>query len=121
METQAEKCARLVTALEDLAAQEAATWQVGDFAEAALIQLRAAPLVDFIATAGLQAADSEFQARVATLLNLRRQSVERIAAEIRTVRAELQIMESRERTVARVAPAYGSRVDSARRQLCTRG
>jgi hypothetical protein len=121
METQPEKCARLITALEDLALREAALLRVGDFTEAAVIQGRAAPLVDFIAAAATAAAGSELQARIAGLVGLRNKSIKRLGSEIETARAELTQMQTRERTVAQVAPAYGSRFDSARRYLCGRG
>jgi hypothetical protein len=121
METQAGKCARLVMALEDLAVQEAATLHAGNIAEAALIQARAAPLVDFIAAVGFQIADSDLHARIAGLLKLRKKSLERLGTDVGAVRSELQRMESCERTVAQVAPAYGSRVEISRGQFCVRG
>jgi hypothetical protein len=49
METPAQRCARIVSALEDLVNQEAAALRAGDFDAVNEIQDRAAPLVEFLA------------------------------------------------------------------------
>jgi hypothetical protein len=108
METAAQTCVRLVAALEDLAAREAATLDTCDFAAAIEIQERAAPLVDHLVAHGPAAADRALRDRIAALLLRRAQTGEWLAAKIAAAREELRHTQVAQRRVARVAPVYGS-------------
>ena len=121
METPAQMCVRLVTALEDLVAQEAATLQARDFAAAVVIQDRAAPLVSLLGTHGPAVADEALRARIAALLARRSQTGEWLSEQIRRVREELQRTEAAKRRVAQFAPVYSHADSPPRRQLSAVG
>ena len=107
MEAPAERAARLLAAIEDLAAQEAVTLRSRRFEEAIALQHRAAPLVEMFAAGAADVPDA-LRARVAALIERRRGTEAWLAQEIETARVTLrETVESRHR-VARVAPAYGS-------------
>ena len=122
METTAQTCGRLLTALEDLAAQEASALEVRDFSLVVAIQQRAAPLVEHLATHGPAIAerDRAFGARVAALQARRLRSGEWLAAQVAQTREELAGMQASQRRVAQIAPVYG-RAAKAPRQLCAVG
>ncbi len=120
METPVQKCARLVTALEDLVAQEAVCLQTRDFAAAISIQDRAAPLVEHLSLHGPNVADQALRRRVETLIARRNDTATWLATELRQTREQLLGLQASQRRVAKVAPAYGRGSDS-RRQLCVRG
>jgi hypothetical protein len=108
METPAQRCARIVGALEDLAAQEAAAIETHDFAGALTVQDRAEPLVDFIvrdAHAGV--CDGAITSRISAVQMLRARTSEKLAQEMARTRNELQRMQATKSRVAQVAPAYG--------------
>ncbi len=108
MATTAQTCARLLVALEDLSAQEAATLREGDFAAVAEIQARSAPLVEYLGTHGPAIADGAFLARMRALLLRRSESAEWLAAQIERTREELRQTQASEQRAARIAPVYGS-------------
>ena len=118
METPAQTCVRLLTALEDLAVQESAALEARDFATAVTIQTRAAPLVAHLAAHGPAIAekDAAFRARVAALQARRLRSGEWLATQVARAREELVQMQASQRRVARIAPAYGQ-VGRKSRQL----
>lgn len=107
METAAQRCERIVAALEDLAAQEAAAIQTHDFSSALAVQDRAEPLVDFLARNASLATAARLNDRVAAVQELRSQTGEKLGAELARTRAELQQMQLAQVRVAQVAPAYG--------------
>ena len=115
-------CARLLTALEDLAAQEASALDARDFVAAVAIQQRAAPLVEHLALHGPAIADEDpaFRARVEAFQSRRRQTGEWLATQVERTREELRQMQASQRRVAQVAPVYG-RGSQASRQLCVVG
>lgn len=119
METSAQTCVRLLIALEDLAAQEAAALDARDFPAAVTIQERAAPLVEHLATHGPAVAekDAAFRARVAAFHAHRLKRGEWLAAQVDRVRAELHQMDASQRRVKQIAPVYGRATRSAG-QLC---
>jgi hypothetical protein len=117
METPAQRCGRLVAALDDLAAQEAVALHARRFEEARAVQNRAAPLVDFLVACGVDVADDALRSRVSALLLRRNQTDKWLADQIERVRAELQQSEETQRRLAQVAPAYGRSGTSFRRQL----
>jgi hypothetical protein len=108
METPAQTCARLVVALEDLVACEAATVQNRDFSGALDIQERAAPLIDYLATNGSSYADSDLQKRIHALAERRRLTGELLSAQLAEVKESLQSTRASQHRVARIAPVYGS-------------
>jgi hypothetical protein len=120
METPAQMCTRLLTALEDLAAQEAATLQARDFATAIAIQDRAAPLVELLAAHREELNDPTLRARVAELFARRSRTGEWLAEQMARVREELRQTDVARRRVAQVAPVYG-RASTLPRQLSAVG
>jgi len=106
MATPAQTCARLLSALEDLVAQEALLLRAADFAGVLATQERAAPLVERLAAlAGT--ADAAIRVRINGVLSLRSRSLEWLAAEMARVREDLQTMQVSSRRVAQIAPVYG--------------
>ena len=117
METAAQRCVRIVSALEDLVAQESVALANRDFAAILALQERTAPLVDFLVETGPACLEQRgLQARVAALHQQRTQNSDSLATEIEHSRAELQQTQVTQRRVARIAPAY-SQPAAARRQL----
>jgi septum formation inhibitor MinC len=108
MATPAETCARLLAALEDLVAQEAALMRAADFTGVLATQERAAPLVERLAALAATA-DAAVRIRVSAVLALRSRSLEWLGAEMARVRTELQSMQVSRRRVAQIAPVYGTR------------
>lgn len=108
METAAQRCERIVSALEDLAAQEAASVAQGDFAGVQALHERTAPLVEFLADAGSESLSVPgLRRRLVAVYELRHRSGEALAAAMARTRLELAQTQAAQRRVARVAPAYG--------------
>jgi hypothetical protein len=120
METPAEMCARLVTALEDLAAQESICLQTRNFAAVVAIQDRAQPLVEHLTAHAADLVDPTVRARIAALIAKRNDSGAWLTAEIERTRQQLHAVEGKQRRVARIAPAYAY-ARSSRRQLSAVG
>ena len=110
METTAQTCARLLTALEDFGEREALMVREGDFAMVAELQARAAPLIDYIGRHGPPIADGPFLARIRAFLLRRKESDEWLAARIEQTRSELQQIRTSEVRAARIRPAYSAPV-----------
>ena len=121
METPAQMCARLVAALEDLTAQEAASLAARDFTAAIAVQDRAAPLVDLLVAHGPVVADAGLRPRIVALMARSRQTGEWLTEQMARVRQELQQTHVAQRRVAQVAPAYGQGAAAKRPQLCAVG
>ena len=121
METPAQLCARLLAALEELAAQEAASLQARDFAAVVHLQERAAPLVAHLAEHGPAVADDALRARIAAWLAHRHETGEWLAEQIAHTKAELEKLDAARRRVARLRPAYGSGPAASSGQLCAVG
>lgn len=98
---------RLLGALDELVAQEAATLNQRDFGAVADIQRRAQPLVDALSDLGIAAADDLARARVAGLLARRQHNIDFLESQLATARAELLSVQESTRRVACIAPAYG--------------
>jgi flagellar biosynthesis/type III secretory pathway chaperone len=107
MERAEQKFDRLLGALDDLVAQEAATLAQRDFPAVESIQRRAEPLVAALAALGPTAATVPARARVETLLARRQNSIEFLETELAAARAELSLVEESAGRVARIAPVYG--------------
>ena len=108
MESSAQRCSRILTALEDLVAQEWAALRAREFDTACDLQDRAAPLVDFLASQRLDEVNDEtLRSRIADLHLRRQQTADWLSAEITLARAELQQTCLAQRRVAQIVPAYG--------------
>ena len=121
METPAQTCSRLLTALEDLAKQEAVTLAARDFATVVKLQERAAPLVELLGTHGPAVADAALRARIAAWLAHRHETGEWLAAQIAQTKAELDKLDTSRRQASRFAPVYGRGTATMARQLSAVG
>jgi hypothetical protein len=116
METPAQRCARIVSALEDLVNQEAAALRAGDFDAVNEIQDRAAPLVEFLALHATEGDTPQLRQRIGTLETQRQRSADELDAGIARLRDEMQRTTVARRRVAQIAPVYG-RPSAPRPQL----
>lgn len=107
MEAPEKKFTRLLGALDELVALEAATLAQKDYGALESIQLRAQPLVDGLANLGTAAADDLTRARVASLLGRRQHNIEFLESQLATAREELNSIQESTARVARIAPVYG--------------
>lgn len=108
METVAQRCERIIAALEDLAAQEAAGVAAGDFEGVRSLQDRTAPLIDFLAAEGGAALGiPSLRRRLTAVYELRLRSGEALATAMTRVRSELAQTQASQRRAAQVGPAYG--------------
>jgi hypothetical protein len=120
MESPAQTCDRLLTALEDLVSEEAALLadeQVGAMVE---LQCRMAPLVDRL-VALAASADSTLQSRVRALVARRAYVGAELATRLAHLHAELDRMSAARHTVNRIAPVYGAVPEAAPRQFSAVG
>jgi len=106
METPVQRCERIVAALEDLAAQEAASVAQGDFAAVQALHERTAPLVEFLSSVGSAAMAAGLRRRLIAVYELRHRSGEAVAQAMAQTRLELAQTQASQRRVARIAPAY---------------
>jgi hypothetical protein len=114
-------CARLLVALEELSAQEAASLEARDFAAVVHLQERAAPLVAHLAEHGPTVADDTLRARIAAWLARRHETGEWLAEQIAQTREKLRELDTSERRVTTFATTYGQPATTASRQLCAVG
>lgn len=114
MESPAQRCARIVTALEDLAGQEAAALASRDFNAVLALQERTTPLVEYLVTAGANhIREPGIRSRVTALHELRQRTSESLAHAIADTRSELRRTQASQRRVAQIAPAYGQHAPRA--------
>jgi hypothetical protein len=122
MESPAQTCARLVAALEDLVAREAATLEVRDFAAVVHLQERCAPLVALLGAHADDVTDPALRARIRALIERRNQTGEWLSEQIEKTREALAVANEGRRRVAQIAPAYGRGAPvPIRGQLCAVG
>ena len=122
METAAQRCRRIVGALEDLVHQESASLAKRDWAGAEAVQERAAPLVDFLAASSPSIADdAALRARIAALQQRRAETSRSLGLQIAQAKNELQQALAAKRRVAQIAPAYGSGSTPTRHRLQAQG
>lgn len=108
MESPAQRCTRIVAALEDLVAQEAAAVAREDFVAVQALHERIAPLVEFLVSAGADLLGAAgLRRRLTAVYDLRHRSGEAVAAAMARVRSELDANQASRRRAARIAPAYG--------------
>jgi hypothetical protein len=121
METPAQTCARLIAALEDLVAREAATLEARDFAAVIEIQQRAAPLVELLGAHAADVTDPALRTRLRTLLDRRQKTGEWLSEQIEKTRESLAEINEGRRRARQIAPVYGHRHAPASRQLSAVG
>lgn len=115
METPVQQCHRLLSALEELASQEAAMICAEDYAGIGRGQKRAAPLVARLVSLALES-DLPVRQRVLALVARRNANQEKIDAHVARTQAELQRTQLARGRVFQMAPAYrGARRSGARR------
>jgi hypothetical protein len=107
METPAQTCARLVAALEDLVAREAATLEARDFTAVVEIQGRCAPLVELLGAHAAEVTDAALRQRIRALLDRRQQSGEWLSEQIEKTREALADANEGRRRIRQIAPVYG--------------
>lgn len=121
-ETAAQRCARIIAALEDLIAQESAALHGRDFSAIDALQERTAPLVDFLAEhREVAQTDDALRNRIASLHARRQRNAEWLEAELGRTRAELNQTQVARRRAAQIAPVYGRSATAPRSQLSVRG
>jgi hypothetical protein len=114
VETPAHRIPRLITALEDMAGQEALLLRGGDAASARGVQLRMAPLIQALA-ANATDVDPGLRRRIAAIVAQRLASEKWLDEVVARGRAELRQMEADQRRLVRMRPAYtGPRPDGRR-------
>ena len=106
METPLQTAKRLLTALEDLTAQESILLRTLDYVDAVAIQERAAPLVDQLAALAVHPEVSALNAKVKALVDRRQQSRFFLDAQLGRLQSELRRIDEARTRLARVAPAY---------------
>ena len=95
MEARRQTFHRLVSALDELVAQEAANLACNDYAGVGEIQRRAAPVVAALANLGSDVADAMARAKVASLLSRRQNNIDLIESQLATTRAEFAAVRAR--------------------------
>ena len=122
METSAQRCLRIVAALEDLVHQESASLAKRDWTSVEAVQERAGPLVDFLAAhSPTSADDAALRARIAALQQRREETSRSLGEQIAQARIELQQAQAAKRRLSRIAPAYGSGVSVTPHRLQAMG
>ena len=114
MATLIEQCARIVDALEDLVAQEAAALRDGEFSTLIALTDRAAPLVDFLSTKAGGLSDRQLRERIMAVYSRRADGATLLAERIRANRLEMATTHATQRTVAKIAPVYGRSLPASR-------
>jgi hypothetical protein len=122
METSAQRCWRILAALEDLVHQESASLAKRDWMGAETVQQRAAPLVDFLAAHGPASADdAALRERIATLQQRRAETSRSLNLQIAQAKSELQQAQAARRRLGQIAPAYGGGSAPPRHRLQAQG
>lgn len=121
METPTQMCARLVTALEDLVAQEAVCLQTRNFAAVVSIQDRALPLIELLVAHAADVLDPQLRERISAIIERRHETGAWLTAELERTRMELHAVQAGQRRAAQVAPVYGGRNTAPRSTLSVIG
>ncbi len=118
MAATAQDCARMVTALADLADQEGAALRAGDYAAVAGIQTRCAPLLEFLSAHAETMRDrADLVGELRRIRALRNASSSHLQNRLDETRDELGTLQSSRRRLNQVAPAYGHAASAPRRQV----
>jgi hypothetical protein len=119
METPLQTATRLLTALEDLVAQETLLIRTMEFVGAVELQERAAPLVQRLCGLAEHAGVQELRPRVAGLLERHGQNHHFLDAQLARLQQELERVSGARGRLRRVAPAYQRTQDPAASRLNT--
>lgn len=114
METPFQAARRLLTALEDLAEQEAANLRNLDLVEAVQITERAAPLVQKLGELATDPTVAPLRPRVEALIVQRRQSAQLLDSHLARVQSELRRIDEARARLACVAPVYAAKAGATR-------
>jgi hypothetical protein len=106
METPVQTAVRLLSALEDMAAQESNLLRTLDFVDAVEIQERAAPLVQKLVELAHHPEVAALQSRVGALLTRRNQNRHFLDAHLAQLQSELRRIDEARVRLAGLAPAY---------------
>lgn len=108
MQAPAQRCSRLVAALEELAAQEECALREGDYSGVEQIQERAGAVIGDLASQPIAMADEALRQRLIAVSARRARSSERLAGELSRLRADLAETKASRGRVTQIAPVYGS-------------
>jgi hypothetical protein len=112
MESLSQKFDRLLKALGELVAEEAAAIDSADYGATSEVQQRAQPLIDALATLAPSVGSAAARARLESLIKRRRRSIEVLEARMSTVQEELNGLRKSTQRVARIVPVYGRATSS---------
>ena len=115
METPAKTAVRLLDALKDLVAQEAAIVRAGDYAALAALQARTAALGEKLGELAANPAVLALRERVEATLAQRQQSQAMLQQRLAEARAEIQRLHQGRQRLGKLAPAYGRGVAASSR------
>lgn len=121
MEMPAQKFERVLSALEDLAVQEAASFQVDDFGAMIEAQERAESLVAYVSGFDTRLVRSDFLPRLVAVREKRAGTSRQLAEKILHTRAQLREVQANQRRITHVAPAYASSESASERRLLAVG
>ncbi|ACB73730.1 hypothetical protein [Opitutus terrae] len=107
MESSTEKFDRLLKALDELVAEEAALIRAADYAAIGGVQKRAEPVLAALTALAPENASVEARKRVGILLERREQNIETLRTRAVVAREELDSLQGSARRAARIAPVYG--------------
>lgn len=107
MESPSQKFDRLLKALGELVAEEAAAIEAADYEATSEVQQRAQPLIDALATLAPSVGSAAAHARLESLIKRRRRSIEVLEARMTTVQEELNGLRKSTQRVAQIVPVYG--------------
>ncbi|MBI2510766.1 MAG: hypothetical protein HYV96_02200 [Opitutae bacterium] len=107
METPLQTALRLLSALEDLAGQEAVLLRSLDLVEAVQISERAAPLIEKLCALSIDPGVAALRPRVEELVAQRRRNAVLLDSHLARLQGELRRIDEARSRLARVAPVYG--------------
>ncbi|MBI5767172.1 MAG: hypothetical protein HZA93_05205 [Verrucomicrobia bacterium] len=105
----------MLTALEELAGQEAMSLEARDFAAVVHLQERAAPLVQLLGAHAPEITDPAIRRRVREFLDRRHETGEWLAEQIEQTRGRLRELDGARSRLTRLAPAYGRPAETGHR------
>lgn len=107
METPFQKASRLITALEELTAQETVLLRSLDLVEAVQICERAAPLVERLCALAADPAVGGLRDRITAVVDRRRQHAAMLDTHLSRLQTELRRIDDARGRLMKIGPAYG--------------
>lgn len=107
MESPTQKFSRLLTALDELVAEESALITAADYPAIDGVQQRAGEVLAALSALPPESASEQARRRVGILLERREQNIQSLQSKLAAARQELDALQSSARRAARVAPVYG--------------